>query len=312
MLGDSIKNELLGALKLLFKHVQDCEIDLGIHPGLTHFSMSISTEIVAVPLTSPAPEVSLDPIRVLAKRQIKSFERMLLDGAQLAENSPCCFAPAICREPILEPLLFSSSGIALDSLVSPQCIALPLPELRMRVLNVFPEGIKVPKTGALNRLIPSVSARKINLSKSMARLKILQGRRFFTLPVRKSPIPAHRFPLEIREQFRMALAEKVKTHPANVQLGIIFERMNMGLYASMQADAQGHLLCVPKIEVKVNQPAYLKRESHRHQVGNSRQESGKNVEYTTTMTYLVTGLRLDTREDIRALVPLERPSSDQD
>jgi hypothetical protein len=117
--------------------------------------------------------------------------------------------------------------------------------------------------------------------------------RFYALPIRKNAIPPHRFSLTTREQFRKALAEKAKTSLANVQLKVVFERMYMALYASIQPDELGHYMCIPKSELLGRN-----RETPSSQALLNHQSAG------THATYLVIGIRLDNKEDIRTLVPV--------
>ena len=109
--------------------------------------------------------------------------------------------------------------------------------------------------------------------------------KFYLLPLKKMPLQPNRFAPQAREAFRQALAEKVKTHPRNIQLRIIFERMHMPLYSSIAQDDHGQLLCTPKAEA----------------VGRNQEASRMNP----PAAYLVLGTRLDTKEDVRALVPVD-------
>lgn len=237
----------------------------------------------------------MDPIGVLKNSTYYTFSNALLTSATIAPGMPCHIDPVLCREPRLEETQHRLYQVSFDS-------------IRQVTTHPFKTGMPAAKSSASwpverlktnTRPIPApayqTAARQLPDAKVQTRTEA--GNRFYAMPIKKSPIPPHRFSAELRELFRKTLAEKEKIHPANVQLRLIFERMDMSLYSSLQQDEQGNLLCTPKSEF----------------IG---QNTGKTTlagkTPPTQTAYLVFGTRLDNKADLKALVPvslLEEPKS---
>jgi hypothetical protein len=121
------------------------------------------------------------------------------------------------------------------------------------------------------------------------------------LPIRKAPVPLHRFPLATRQRFRQALAEKSGLPPDQIQLLRVFDRLAPGRYGAIRQDEQGILLCTPKS--RDSSPGKDDRERHRFaSQGRRALKAPLPSPVEAEVFYLVVGLRLDTRRELRALV----------
>lgn len=100
------------------------------------------------------------------------------------------------------------------------------------------------------------------------------------LPLQRTAIPPHRFSSDKRRYLREQLAKKTGTHPGNVTLQVVYDRLDMSLFASIDKDDRGHLLCYPKTDASSLKKA----------------KAGQGA-------YLVFGTRVDTGDTLRALIP---------
>jgi hypothetical protein len=107
--------------------------------------------------------------------------------------------------------------------------------------------------------------------------------------------------------FQKALAEKAQTKPLNIRVTLVYDRMNMPLFSSLSQDKQGQMVCVPKSSlIGKNHPAWDKIGS-RYSLLSKNENDAK-----PSLFYLVFGLKLDTQQPVRAVVPvsaLEDPKS---
>lgn len=290
-LGGKIKDEVLSALKLLFKSAEQHSVSLLLEPALTVYPTEIPADCIAVPLKTPEPEVSLDPIRMLSEQPIAIQAATLIEEADLAEASPCTMEPTLCHEPVYDELFFESHGISFENLDPPASQPWPIQPMPAKSFQQAVEKIKPPAIRTTTN--GPITTKSRSVLDKLAKTTAKSDPRFYALPIRKTAIPPHRFSLAVREQFRKALAEKAKTQPSNVQLKVVFERMHMALYASIQPDDTGHFLCIPKSEL----------------LGRNRETAASQAllnhqSVAGSATYLVVGIRLDNKEDIRTLVPI--------
>ena len=293
--GQHIKDELLSALKLLFKSAEHHAVNLTIEPELTHYLLGIGCETEDAPLSLPDWAVSEDPIRAFQQQAIKTATLPLLSEAQLAESSPCHIEPGLCHEPVFEEMNFNSAGISFENLELGNIQRWPVEKPQARSIKHPFEKVGSPKTQGITKEMLSVSLEIKSRSalEQFGKVKLLEDSRLYALPIRKTPIPPHRFPLAAREKFRQALADKAKTNPANVQLKVIFERMHMALYTSIQPDEAGNLLCIPKSELLGKN------------MENRASQAMLSAAAAQEAMYLVVGVQLDNKADIRSLVPVD-------
>lgn len=288
-LGNKVKEELLSALRLLFKSVETHDENLSFQPDTTFYVTTIPADVMPVDLQAPHAIVSDDPIGLFREQAFQSQHLALLKTAELAPNAPCHMEPALCSEPVFDEMDFEAIGISFENMVVGSPYYWPITPFATQPKEQPIQKLDKPASKALPVELDNTKSH--SALEQLSSVKARQHPRFLALPICKVSIPSHRFTLAQRERFRQALAEKAGTHPANIQLKVVFGRMHMPLYASIQPDDQGNLLCIPKGELL-----------------------GKNMEMPSSkalltassrdITYLVIGVRLDTKADIRALVPM--------
>lgn len=266
--------------------------NLTIDPPLTAYITTIACEINEVSLASPEIQVSLDPIRAL-RAEPTTRDLPLITAVPLAADAPCHMEPALCKEPVLSRQDTVVSGVSFENVRFTSAQTAPLEAISATAWHQPVEGFPSP---ALASTDPGVfTTRSHSLKDQLPEIKSKENPRLFALPIRKLPIPPHRFSPTIREIFRRTLAEKAGTRPDNVQLKVVFERMNVAFYTSIQQDEQGHLLCVPKNEL-----------IGKNALGRQGQALLARMAQNTENAYLVVGFRLDNKQDIRAMVPVDK------
>lgn len=285
-LGSKIKAEVESALKLLFKSVPQHSISTELQTGMVVYLTDLPCETTQVPLQAEAPAVSSDPIQALRQKshQVHQFD-LLPQQAALAEACPCDLDPVLCHEPVLDEIILEISSVSFENMGAVISQKWNLETLESQSHAQLIGTFEKPETTLVSP--QTFQPKTKNLYEAMPKFRTTNDPRFYALPIKKSPIPPHRFSAPMREAFRKALAEKANTRPDNVQLRIIFERMDMTLFASIQQDEQGNLLCTPKNELL-----------GRNQSQNKNSAAGNNM-------YLVYGFRLDNKEDIRVVVPAD-------
>ncbi len=279
-----LKQEVLGTLKLLFRDIEQYSINCALPDNLTVYCTDIRPTVVEIPLDAPAPQVSGDPIQSL-RQETETILAPLLTEAKLSESSPCHFESVACHEPVFDEMDFEAVGVSFQNLTDGKSWAWEIDPVQTRPTAT--DIGQIARPNARQVLVESLNTQNFSFSDQLPKIRTMHTPRFYALPIRKSPIPPHRFPPELRERFRLALAEKAGVSQGKVQLKIVFEPMDMALYASIQQDEQGNLLCTPKNEVLGRNQALMKQ-----------------VPGAGGTAYLVYGFRLDNKQDIRALVPV--------
>lgn len=291
-LGGKIGDELRSALKLLFKNVEQQSVSLTIAPPFTAYITDLTCDVNPVELTQQTVQVSEDPIRHL--RQEQTIHQMpLIDSVSLAADAPCHIEPALCKTPVLSSQDTVISGVSFENVQFTTDHTAPLEPLSVEVWHQPVEGFENPAVASTKPTAFNTQSR--SLKDQLPKTPVRENPRLFALPIRKMPIPPHRFSPAIREIFRRMLAEKAETRPDNVQLKVVFERMNVAFYASIQQDEQGNLLCVPKNEL-----------IGKNALGKQGQALIERISQSTGNAYLVVGFRLDNKQDIRAMVPVDK------
>ncbi len=306
-LGQKIGNEIRSALRLLFKGATVHAVSLELPTRLTFFNPAIITLTERVPLGTHAPAVSEDPVQQLHRLPtIKALNPA--PTTKLAENGHG--AASIAFDTRSQALSLVTESPRIENICPLQeatrVQALTQADLRMVEPDAQPKRVTellIPRPGF--KQFPA-DALQITLKSSTPRRQVDPGTfktrsiadpRFLTLPLRKAPIPPHRFRMEVRAVFRKFLADSVGTHPDNVNLKYIFEQLEVRLFSGIQQDAQGFLLCTPrpdftgKVLVRAIRTSTLP----------ARQETAAPA---NAISYLVIGNRLDNNQLIRALVPL--------
>jgi hypothetical protein len=278
-----LKEEVLSALKLLFKHVAQHPVDLDMSGHMTAYLTDIPTAVHAVPLETPTIRVSEDPIQSL-RHEVQARTLPLLPEVRLADAAPCAFEPVASHEPVFSSMQFETTGISFENMAARKSKSLPVENLQAQSFRKKTEKPAPPGVEQIS--VGKFQTKDFSILEHVPKIRTMNTPRFYGLPIKKSPIPPHRFPADLRERFRQMLAEKAGTRTNNVQLKIVFEPMDMNLYASIQQDDHGNLLCTPRNEL----------------LGKNRTQN-KGISAEGGSAYLVYGSRLDTREDIRVLVP---------
>jgi hypothetical protein len=292
-LGGKIKDELLSALKLLFKSAEQHAVDLALPSALTVFVTEIDCQTESVPLNAPQPQVSEDPIQALQRRETPTRRLTLLEPTGLAQGAPCEWDAVLCSEPVFDERQFESTGVTFNNLTVTQMGTWSVSIESARAKSKPIGKIPAPPVKGMTDSKP-FTTQVHNLADHVPKATIKHNPRYYALPIRKASVPPHRFSIEVRDKFRQALAEKAGTHPGNVQLKMIFERMNMGLFSAIQVDETGNLMCTPKTELLGRNAETPAGKAMFHQLSVGSEAS-----------YLVLGVRLDNKADIRALVPIE-------
>lgn len=112
--------------------------------------------------------------------------------------------------------------------------------------------------------------------------------KYWALPIKKKAISPLKINRELREEMREALAKKANTSGNNIQIRVIYERMDMASVATIDQDDDGNLLCFPK-------PDAIKKAKN----GSVNHKQ---------MDYLIFGMRMDTQEVVKALMPMPESS----
>ncbi len=286
-LGGKLRAELEAALKLLFREVACHPANLALECPWTAFAMTVPCDINPVPLESPPPQISDDPVTALRQQTQAGRLALLLPEATVAAGGSCNLEPAFVNAPMFETQTAAIGEVRLGK-VTARCAPWPAEPIRPRPARAW--AIPRQNAGRVEGLSPGhmkAGVRQINAQ--FGKKGVQSTNRFHLMAIRKSPIPPHRFTPDQRDRFRRALADKGQTLPANVQLKMVYARMDMTLYSSMQQDEHGVLLCVPKPEA----------------VGKQARGGGR-----APLAYLVFGNRLDNQQGLRALVPIETPGGD--
>lgn len=285
-LGEAIKSEVNSALQLFFKNVEQHSIDTTLPVSMVAYVTEIPCQPINISLDVEEVAVSSDPISILKERTARGIHQLDLipSEALLAENTPCEMTPALCHEPVIEPLTIQFHDIGFENMEPSESLECPIEVFSCEQFGQVIEAFTKPETASIQT--PRWKVDTQGLLEAMPKFKSINDPRFYALPIKKAPIPPHRFSTEVKAVFRKALAEKAKTHANNVQLRVIYERMNMMFFASIQQDEQGNLLCTPKNEL-------IGKNKNTHKIAPN----------SLGNTYLVYGFRLDTKEDVRALVP---------
>jgi hypothetical protein len=285
-LGNKIKSEVLSALRLLFKNLDSHSVDTRFAVSFTVYLTKIPCLNIVVNFQYPFPTISEDPIKTLSKRQIQQTALPLKPVVQLAETEETIFPEPVIHTCEWEPVL-SYEPVLTDSVLTVQAYPIEQYSLNPDKITEIETCLTTTQahqpwsSGKIGTLKTTCHTQNL---KSIKTIKSLSSSRFHVLPIQKIPLSPQRFSLDIREQFRQALAEKHQTVPGNIQLKQIFQSMHMSFYSSIQTDESGSLLCIPK-------------------TGILSTTSGTYSDKTEEAAWLIIGIRLDTKEIIRTLMP---------
>jgi len=300
-LGDKIKEELLSALRLVFKTVEQHAVDVVLACDYTSFITELPCAEQVVAVNPPLPQLSRDVMESAGFSDIPTRTLQMIEAVGLSQSAPCEWQTVLCSEPVFDPLSFDPLEVSFDNLHPANAKVWPIEEIAARGKSKPIGEVQTPSVK--DKSVSQAFATKIHsLGDHQPKVTVRNNPRYYALPIRKTSIPPHRFSAEAREQFRQALADKAGTHPGNVQLKMIYERMNVSLFSAIQVDESGHLMCTPKSEL-----------IGRNAMSQSAKARDRQILAGSEASYLVLGVRLDTKADIRALVPVEvvmKPADD--
>lgn len=177
------------------------------------------------------------------------------------------------------------SFLKLDGFKTPPVFEKQISQFRVQFHN-----LAIPTSHTKTKLFPFD-----NLS---VKVKDAPGKCYAQAILRQS-VPLVRFDANEMVCFQKALAEKAQTKPINIKVTLVYDRMNMPLFSSLSQDKQGQMVCIPKSSlIGKNHPAWDKLGSRYSLL--SKNESGSKP----SLFYLVFGLRMDTQQPVRAVVPV--------
>ncbi|MGE0199607.1 MAG: hypothetical protein AB7P76_01425 [Candidatus Melainabacteria bacterium] len=275
-----LKQELLSALSLLFRQVDT-------HPVSTN--LREECHLVAMPTAFSEPETT---------NRLASEHHAILPGTHgvtffwqnphSVVSLPLITAEVRGEETMLpgcagapeltcHTVTFDATNTAVPRNWDPDRQSLNSPanaiETRLKPLHndgVYEKPIATWQTRVHQRTVEDMAAKIHRLAE-----------RAWRLPIARRPVPVHRFSNAEQLILKRQLSEKMKTVPANITLSLVFEYMDMTLFAGVQQGNMGELLCEPKPPT-----------------GLPGRDTGHSANF-----FLVIGTRTDTREVVKTLVP---------
>jgi len=280
-LGDKLRQELAALVSDIKKDVQAHDIEFGIDCDLVFYPTTPACSTESITFEAPALTVH---------KALKLFETSTTHQTNLLQQAnivaiPCEFKNVILKAPVMSANDVVCREVSFQNLGTPKAkkfepaphpIAKPNTHTEtLKTLRASVSGWDIPKLKTTTRMQENARLR--------ARSQVIPAK-FWTMPIRRNPIPPHRFTTEQKTRFRQALADKASTNPANVQIKVIFDRLTMSMFSAIDQDDRGNLMCTPRAELL-----------------------GKNSNKLPPQpaTYLVMGSRTDTGAPIRALVPMD-------
>ena len=159
----------------------------------------------------------------------------------------CEWEAVLCKAPVFQPEDIVVGAVSFETMAHRVSVNVPIQQWQ-----AFGREVTIPRYQTMARSIEPkrFQFQKIRLQGQQAgvlktRVKDMPSS-MWRLPFYKNAIPAHRFDRETKERFRSTLAKKAQTVPANIQIRLVFDRMNMTLFENMEQDKQGKLMCHPK------------------------------------------------------------------
>lgn len=282
-LGDKLRQELAALVSDIRKDVQAHTITFEIQADLVYYPTRPSCQTQHISFEAPLIPVHQSDLNT----ETKPVHRLDLVPQASLKDIPCHFEQIALNEPIFSannitchPVSFENLGKAKIQYPTPKPFPIAKPRTQQQAV---PKLATLPRSWSLQGL--KTISRNQNTEKLRARHQVMPAK-LWMLPIRRSPLPPHRFTTEQRDRFRTALAEKSGTSPNNVQIKVIFDRLTMSMFSAIDQDERGNLLCSPKAELLGKKAGLLPQQ---------------------TTTYLIMGSRIDTGASIRALVPSEEP-----
>jgi hypothetical protein len=285
-LTDKILEEIRSTFALVFKNLRQTRVDVSLRAPVTIFNMVFPCQVFSLSLKFEAPRLH-NPL--FLKKNLRLQAVSFLEKGCEIRHHPCQWQPTLLQMPALSQASQAWHQVTFENIARPKLQekkATPFPKNQQKMVIPPKPSLKVLQ---LQTVKDTLSAKRLDLKTFTPKAKLTPSR-LYCLPIHKAPVPLHRFSAEMKERFKKALAEKAKTTPANIQIKIVYDRMEMTQFGAMVQDTRGNLICTPKSE--------LVGKNHLRSVAPHRASQPQLV-------YLVFGTRLDTQESLRALVPAE-------
>lgn len=293
-IGAKIWGELRSAFALLRRDLKQHSIDLVI-PGSEHLTVyqsqfNCQTHHVYfgrmnIPVRDGLHRADEKPLQAT----IAGGATLLTDHQINVHQTACDWQAVIAYESIFRDMQLAHHHVSFENITHtiPHPMAIPQISDNFKISQLKPEKLQQVDVFEIPPVRFTTKKQVQEIPKPRIRTSTVP-RKLFSLPSRKHPLPLHRFPSEVKEHFRRALARKVGIPPANILVKAVYDRMNPALYKNINQEEREILLCHPKEElVGRNRDRELMRRAN------------------VPASYLIFGLRLDTKQAISALVPMQ-------
>ncbi len=290
---DKVLDEIRSAFSLVKKDFRQFPVDFAIEPELTVVSTKFYCETETLPFQSP-PLKTVQAFGPIQASQTPTVSCPLITKATVAPDKQVA---SQWSTPVHQVSVYDNPELFLHQVSFEKMTAQTEPILELNTLETTAQTLPMETIPALDskRGVRKISLTQMKTTQKTHRFAKLKGtarpfsRAIYSLPFVRQAIPSHRFASATRKEFRQALAEKAETETSNVLINRIYDRVNASQFESISQDERGLLVCVPK-------PEYL----------------GKNRDTTlpSETSFLVMGQKLDTKENISVLVPVENSQED--
>ncbi len=316
-LSDKLKQELKSALSLVLKKVDQHDIPLALNQTVVHFDHRVSASTQTIHYQEPSPSLH-NPLHELQNKIVKTHLEPTVDECVIPAQVSCRFEPSLIMD---YPITAENTRTQTITFENMQATLAP-------VWKASKDGITkhdVPNTNtvAIDNLHSQLWMWPIDELKANTRRQDVASiktrpqnipNRFWTMPIKKTPIPPHRFAPFIRDQFRRKLSEKASTVPANVQIQFVFDRMDITIFQKMENDNNGNLLCFPKAEslslsAMLSKPTVHSTKQLLKSAAKRTISQARNTPSATPPSepvLLIFGQRIDNKESISMIVPVSQ------
>jgi hypothetical protein len=286
-LGKQLKNEILSAVQLLLRNAKQQSVRLLESEALwTSYQISFSPKGIRIPFRMDEAEISPDVVSRLKKMgTAHSLALLTADSAKLQTDGALQAQDVTIKTlTLFNPN--SQKNYEID-FSKPEAKITQEKEFKLST-PILSLAIPTSKT-TMSRIITGFmgNRRAFNLGARLSLNTTLKnGCRFKPLPITKTSIPMHRFTSVSRHVFRACLAEKYSLAPDNLQVVSVFTQISLRRYSALDRSEKGHLLCTPKLPETT-----------------SNSTISQEMDLEEAQSYLVVGLRLDTKQEIHTVVP---------
>lgn len=291
--GDHFSDKLMRELRTAFALISKSLQTDGIDTELSVQSVIYPTQLPAKNFDVPCEwdtEVTVSNGLSRPRQYYCDSLPLLSPQAELVYQS-CQWEAVLVSEPVFSQTDAVLQNVTFENITKPYSADIDIPPVKLQD-TIFSIPIPASKTVVYNAPMQKMQKLKETHNLDVTLFK-RRTRNFpmecWQLPLLKAPLPPHRFSAEQKAKFRKALSDKAygensNMPQSNLQLQAVYDRINLALFASIEQDERGYLKCFPKPEILHNAEAFTRNMPN---------------------TYLVMGTRVDTREVIKVLVPME-------